>query len=82
MNIDSNNLDNNGYLKEVNTPGALPFIDLSPQNFAEVVAESKSISSLGWIVMSPAGPLVVGLGDRRSSILKRIDPQSIREIKS
>jgi ubiquinone biosynthesis protein len=61
MNTDSNNPDNNDYLlKEVNTPGALPFIDPSPQNFAEVVAESRNISSLGWIVMSPAGPLVVG----------------------
>jgi hypothetical protein len=43
LNLDLHILDNNDYFKEVNAPGALPFIDSSPQNFAYLSSVAQEL---------------------------------------
>ena len=44
----------------INDPGAVPYVDISVKNFGEVLATTQNITQQGWVVMTPAGPLVVG----------------------
>lgn len=47
-------------LIELNEPGAIPYVDISASNFGEILSATQNIAKKGWIVMTPAGPLVVG----------------------
>jgi hypothetical protein len=52
---------------DVNDPGALSFVNISPQNFGEIVAASKKLAAeTGWVVATPAGPLVLGFKQVKS----------------
>ncbi|MFO4631083.1 MAG: cytochrome P450 [Actinomycetota bacterium] len=52
---------------DVNDPGALSFVNIAPQNFGEIVAASKKLAAeTGWVVATPAGPLVLGFKQVKS----------------
>ena len=45
---------------DVSAPGAVPFVELSATNFGEILSLTESMSSQGWVVTTPAGPMVLG----------------------
>ena len=51
---------NSNAIVSINDPGAVPYVDVSVKNFGEVLATTQNITEQGWVVMTPAGPLVVG----------------------
>ena len=44
----------------INDPGSVPYLDISARNFGEILAATQKATSKGWVVMTPAGPLVIG----------------------
>ena len=44
----------------VNDPGAVPYVELSAENFGEILSLTESMTDQGWVVTTPAGPLVLG----------------------
>ncbi|MDG2428944.1 MAG: cytochrome P450 [Acidimicrobiales bacterium] len=53
-------------LINVSDPGALPFVDIQPTDFGDLIATTRRITSEhGWIVSSPAGPVVLGYPQAR-----------------
>ena len=47
-------------LIDITEPGSIPYVDIPTSNFGEILAASQDVSKKGWIVMTPAGPLVIG----------------------
>jgi len=47
-------------LIDITEPGSIPYVDIPTSNFGEILAASQDVSEKGWIVMTPAGPLVIG----------------------
>ena len=45
---------------DVSAPGAIPYVELSATNFGEILSLTESITSQGWVVTTPAGPMVLG----------------------
>ena len=45
---------------DITEPGSIPYVDIPTSNFGEILAASQDVSKKGWIVMTPAGPLVIG----------------------
>ena len=69
MNIDSSSET----VINVSDAGALPFVDLQPRDFGDLIATTRRVASKhGWIVSSPAGPVVLGYQQARQ-ILRNPD---------
>ena len=47
-------------LINISEPGSIPYVDIPTSNFGEILAASQDVAKKGWVVMTPAGPLVVG----------------------
>ena len=47
-------------LIDITEPGSIPYVDIPTSNFGEILAASQDVSEKGWVVMTPAGPLVIG----------------------
>ena len=47
-------------LINISEPGSIPYVDITTSNFGEILSVTKDIADKGWVVMTPAGPLVVG----------------------
>lgn len=48
-------------LIDASASGSLPFVDLQPNDFGDLVAATQKISNdCGWIVSTPTGPAVIG----------------------
>ncbi len=45
---------------DITEPGSIPYIDIPTSNFGEILAASQDVAKKGWVVMTPAGPLVIG----------------------
>ena len=55
------NTSNDSRLIDVSKPGLLPFVDLKPSDFGDLVAKTREIvEELGWIVTTPVGPMILG----------------------
>ena len=64
--IDSDTIEHNNLLV-VTDPGAVPYVDLQPENFTQIVSSSKRLAeSPDWVVQTPAGLLVHGYKQVRS----------------
>ena len=51
----------------VTDPGSVPYMDLRPENFSQIVSSSKQLSEgSDWIVQTPAGLFVHGYKQVRS----------------
>ena len=51
----------------VTDPGSVPYMDLRPENFSQIVSSSKQLAeSSDWIVQTPAGLFVHGYKQVRS----------------
>ena len=66
LGIDSDTIERNN-LVVVTDPGAVPYVDLQPENFTQIVSSSKRLAeSPDWVVQTPAGLLVHGYKQVRS----------------
>ena len=45
---------------DVSSPGAVPYVELSATNFGEILSLTESMTNQGWVVTTPAGPMVLG----------------------
>ncbi|MBG01535.1 MAG: hypothetical protein CL470_04615 [Acidimicrobiaceae bacterium] len=55
-NLKSDSID----LIDITDPGSIPYVDISTSNFGEILTASQNVAKKGWVVMTPAGPLVIG----------------------
>ena len=54
-------------LTDVSAPGSLPFVDIRPSDFGDLIATIRQVAAdSGWIVATPAGPMVLGYKQARS----------------
>jgi ubiquinone biosynthesis protein len=44
----------------IGDPGVVPYVELSANNFGEILSLTESMTGQGWVVTTPAGPLVLG----------------------
>ena len=45
---------------DISAPGAVPYVELSATSFGEILSLTESMTEQGWVVTTPAGPMVVG----------------------
>ena len=45
---------------DISAPGAVPYVELSATSFGEILSLTESMTDQGWVVTTPAGPMVVG----------------------
>ena len=51
----------------ITDPGSVPYVDLRPENFSQIISSSKQLSEgSDWIVQTPAGLFVHGYKQVRS----------------
>ena len=60
MTISKNDKPDSMNLIDITEPGSIPYVDIPTSNFGEILAASQDVSKKGWIIMTPAGPLVIG----------------------
>ena len=60
MTSEEQNLPKTNEVVNINDPGSVPYVDISVNNFGEILSTTQSITEQGWVVLTPAGPLVVG----------------------
>ena len=54
-------------LIDASTPGSLPFVDIRPSDFGDLIAATRQVAKdSGWIVATPAGPMVLGYKQAKS----------------
>ena len=54
-------------LTDASAPGSLPFVDIRPSDFGDLIAATRQVAAdSGWIVATPAGPMVLGYKQARS----------------
>ena len=54
-------------LTDASTPGSLPFVDIRPSDFGDLIAATRQVAKdSGWIVATPAGPMVLGYKQAKS----------------
>ena len=58
---------------DVSAPGAIPYVELSATNFGEILSLTESITSQGWVVTTPAGPMVLGYKQIKSILRNPMD---------
>ena len=52
---------------DASVPGSLPFVDIRPNDFGELISTTRQVATeCGWIVATPAGPMVFGYKQARS----------------
>ena len=52
---------------DASAPGSLPFVDIRPSDFGDLVSVTRQVATeCGWIVATPAGPMVLGYKQARS----------------
>jgi len=47
-------------IMDVSAPGAVPYVELAATNFGEILSLTESMTNQGWVVTTPAGPMVLG----------------------
>ncbi|MAR80340.1 MAG: hypothetical protein CL427_02625, partial [Acidimicrobiaceae bacterium] len=60
MTISKNDKPESINLIDITEPGSIPYVDIPTSNFGEILAASQDVAKKGWVVMTPAGPLVIG----------------------
>ena len=60
MTISKNDKPESINLIDITEPGSIPYVDIPTSNFGEILSASQDVSKKGWIIMTPAGPLVIG----------------------
>ena len=60
MTSEEQNLPKTNEVVNINDPGSVPYVDISVNNFGEILSTTQAITEQGWVVLTPAGPLVVG----------------------
>ena len=52
---------------DASAPGSLPFVDVRPSDFGDLISNTRQVAKdCGWIVATPAGPMVLGYEQARS----------------